>query len=330
MGKDNINMTEYQYLRSLENIVQFQSYVLEHIHDDFSVLFNIISKSLGIDAMLTYSCTEAGIVENVVYDKELQNPERYSEYLNAGLGRMFNKNHDIYSSPEEMPDDMRKEIQKVYKKLEGKGIIICSGKVESVLYSVVLVQGEHDAELGIEFSDCSDMFLNSVHLMMESKIMTQKMRYDNEHDLLTGLYNRRCYFEKCKNEYNMLASVGIFFMDVNHLKKTNDLYGHDAGDALLKKAAESIKAMLSENIHGFRMGGDEFIMVILNCSESDIPKIKARWERELEIVNEKYGMSPCSVAVGTAFAKGAFQIEELCKIADDRMYEDKRRKHNCR
>mgnify|MGYP000702531798 CR=1 FL=1 len=53
-------------------------------------------------------------------------------------------------------------------------------------------------------------------------------------------------------------------------------------------------------------------------------------DRELEIVNEKYGMSPCSVAVGTAFARGSFQIEELCKIADDRMYEDKRRKHNCR
>ena len=67
------------------------------------------------------------------------------------------------------------------------------------------------------------------------------------------------------------------------------------------------------------MGGDEFIMVALNCAESDIPKIKARWEKELEIVNEKYGMSPCSVAVGTAFARGSFQIEELCKIADDRI-----------
>ena len=88
--------------------------------------------------------------------------------------------------------------------------------------------------------------------------------------------------------------------------------------------------MLSENIHGFRMGGDEFIMVALNCADSDVIKIKERWEKELEIVNEKYGMSPCSVAVGTAFAKGSFRIEELCKIADDRMYEDKKRKHNCR
>lgn len=328
MGKDNTNMTEY--LKSLENIVQFQSYVLEHIHDDFSVLFNIISKSLGIDAMLTYSCTEVGMVDGVVYDKDIPSAARYSEYLNAGIGRMFNMNHNIYSSSEELPDDMREEIQKVYKKIDNKEIVVCSGKVESVLYSAVLILGEHDEELGIKFSDCSDMFLNSVHLMMESRIMTQKMRYDSEHDLLTGLYNRRCYFTKCKEEYNMLASVGIFFMDVNHLKQTNDLYGHDAGDALLKKAAESIKAMVSENLHGFRMGGDEFIMVALNCAESDVPKIKARWEKELELVNEKYGMSPCSVAVGTAFAKGAFQIEELCKIADDRMYEDKRRKHNCR
>ncbi|MBU5479512.1 GGDEF domain-containing protein [Eubacterium sp. MSJ-13] len=327
MGKDNIN----EYLKFLENIVQFQSYVLEHIHDDFSVLFDIISKSLGIDAMLTYTCTQFGMVDSVVYDKDISNPARHSTYLNAGLGRMFNNKHDIYASSDELPDDMKEEIQCIYKKLDGKGIIVCSGEVEKLLYSVVLIQGEHDAEMGIEFADCSDMFLNSVHLMMESRLMTQKVRYDSEHDLLTGLYNRRCYFTKCKEEYNMLASVGIFFMDVNYLKKTNDMYGHDAGDALLKKAAESIKAMVCENIHGFRMGGDEFIMVALNCAEGDVAKIKARWEKELENVNEKYGMNdPCSVAVGTAFAKGSFQIEELCKIADDRMYENKRKMHSCR
>ena len=56
MEKQNAEMMEY--LKSLENIVQFQSYVLEHIHDDFSVLFKVLSKCFGMDAMLTYSCTE--------------------------------------------------------------------------------------------------------------------------------------------------------------------------------------------------------------------------------------------------------------------------------
>ena len=118
MGKENINTAEY--LKSLENIIQFQSYVLEHIHDDFSVLFNIISKSLGIDAMLTYSCTEAGMVESVVYNKDVSNPAKYNTYLNAGIGRMFNMNHNIYSSPEELPDDMREEIQKAYEYADRK------------------------------------------------------------------------------------------------------------------------------------------------------------------------------------------------------------------
>lgn len=328
MEKQNAEMMEY--LKSLENIVQFQSYVLEHIHDDFSVLFKVLSKCFGMDAMLTYSCTESGIVDSVVYRKDSDDVTKYQTYLNAGMGRLFNTRHYIYTSVAEMSDDMREELLSCYEFIENKRIVVCSGIVEGVLYSIVLVHGEQDEEVGIDFNDCSDMFLNAVHLMMENKIMSEKMRYDSEHDLLTGLYNRRSYFTKSREEYTMLASVGIFFMDVNHLKETNDRYGHDAGDALLKKAAESIKAMLSENIHGFRMGGDEFIMVALNCAESDVTKIKERWEKELEIVNEKYGMSPCSVAVGTAFAKGSFRIEELCKIADDRMYEDKKRKHNCR
>ena len=311
MEKQNAEMIEY--LKSLENIVQFQSYVLEHIHDDFSVLFKVLSKCFGMDAMLTYSCTESGLVDSVVYRKDSDDVTKYQTYLNAGMGRLFNTRHYIYTSVAEMSDDMREELLSCYEFIENKRIVVCSGIVEGVLYSIVLVLGEQDEEVGIDFNDCSDMFLNTVHLMMENKIMSEKMRYDSEHDLLTGLYNRRSYFTKSREEYTMLASVGIFFMD-----------------ALLKKAAESIKAMLSENIHGFRMGGDEFIMVALNCAESDVIKIKERWEKELEIVNEKYGMSPCSVAVGTAFAKGSFRIEELCKIADDRMYEDKKRKHNCR
>lgn len=328
MEREQTDMTEY--VKSLENIIQFQSYVLEHIHEDFSVLFKVISKCLGIDAIMTYSCKETGMIDVSAYRKNCEFASKYQTYLNVGMGMMFKIKQCIYTSPDELPQDMKKEIEIGYDELSGKGIVVCSGTVESILYSVVIVLGQHDKELGINFNDCSDMFLNSVHLMIESKIMTEKMRYDSEHDLLTGLYNRRSYFTKCKEEYNMLASVGIFFMDVNYLKETNDRYGHDAGDALLKKAAESIKAMLSENIHGFRMGGDEFIMVVLNCTESDISDIKERWQRELDIVNEKYGMSPCSVAVGTAFAKGSFQIEELCKIADDRMYEDKRRKHKRR
>lgn len=54
------------------------------------------------------------------------------------------------------------------------------------------------------------------------------------------------------------------------------------------------------------MGGDEFIMVALNCAESDIPKIKARWEKELEIVNEKYGMSPWQRSCRNCICKGKF------------------------
>ena len=211
MEKQNAEMMEY--LKSLENIVQFQSYVLEHIHDDFSVLFKVLSKCFGMDAMLTYSCTESGIVDSVVYRKDSDDVTKYQTYLNAGMGRLFNTRHYIYTSVAEMSDDMREELLSCYEFIEYKRIVVCSGIVEGVLYSIVLVLGEQDEEVGIDFNDCSDMFLNAVHLMMENKIMSEKMRYDSEHDLLTGLYNRRSYFTKSREEYTMLASVGIFFMD---------------------------------------------------------------------------------------------------------------------
>ena len=75
MEKQNAEMMEY--LKSLENIVQFQSYVLEHIHDDFSVLFKVLSKCFGMDALLTYSCTESGLVDSVVYRKDSDDVTKY-------------------------------------------------------------------------------------------------------------------------------------------------------------------------------------------------------------------------------------------------------------
>lgn len=57
-----------------------------------------------------------------------------------------------------MSDDMREELLSCYEFVENKRIVVCSGIVEGVLYSIVLVLGEQDEEVGVDFNDCSDMF----------------------------------------------------------------------------------------------------------------------------------------------------------------------------
>ncbi len=85
--------------------------------------------------------------------------------------------------------------------------------------------------------------------------------------MLTGLLNRRAYDNACK----MLIGnrqVGVIFCDVNSLKYTNDIFGHEAGDKLIKSFASILKNSF-RNDETFRISGDEFV-ILLSTIDKDI------------------------------------------------------------
>ena len=141
------------------------------------------------------------------------------------------------------------------------------------------------------------------------------------------------FFPSCK-------SIAIYNMDLNYLKRTNDNLGHEAGDALLVKAARSLQGVERENLFGFRMGGDEYMLVGWDLTEEEAKGIKEEWEevleqikREWEDVLQKINDKPaeddpfpdleCVVACGLAYGSGDYDLKELLKLADERMYKNK-------
>lgn len=145
-----------------------------------------------------------------------------------------------------------------------------------------------------------------------------------EVDTLTGLPGSNKYHEFIAGIETCAASVGVIFFDVNGLKFYNDTKGHQAGNLLLQKAAESILQITGENIHAFRIGGDEFVVVVTDCAESDLDKIIAKWHGRLEELNKVDDGIHCSVAVGAAFGSGDYKADDVIKLADGRMYTNKR------
>lgn len=150
--------------------------------------------------------------------------------------------------------------------------------------------------------------------------------YESEHDQLTGLYNKGKYLSMLKETFPNLDSIGIFNMDVNNLKKLNDTFGHEAGDKLLIKAADSIRAVTNQKIYGFRMGGDEYLMIAMNVTEAEVNNIKANWEAELKRLNSVNDGIECVIAVGVVYAEKPYDYAEIFKRADELMYEDKKMK----
>lgn len=168
-------------------------------------------------------------------------------------------------------------------------------------------------------------FIENMKLAEKSKIM-EKLAYV---DGLTGIENRMAFEEYIKNAVeNKVDKITIIQMDVNNLKKMNDIYGHIEGDNLLKKVADTIKEVFSQG-QCFRYGGDEFILAIPSNDKISIEEaIKFFEKRENEINSKKELKIPMSVACGYAILENNSTIFDTIKKADEEMYRSKKKMKN--
>lgn len=164
---------------------------------------------------------------------------------------------------------------------------------------------------------------NVIRLYIENGLLREKIIYDSEHDTLTGLFNKGKYLALKENNFGHPNHICIFNMDVNNLKTVNDNYGHEAGDRLIMKAARSVQAVTADNIMGFRVGGDEFLIIASGCTESDGRSICERWRKALDMLNESED-GECVIACGFVHGTADYDLDELLARADELMYENKK------
>ena len=188
-------------------------------------------------------------------------------------------------------------------------ILTATGRVDGELYQVHQI---------VDISE-------SISLFSTMSDFSRGLKTASEHDKMTGLYNKGMYMKRIKNFYPARKTVTVFNMDVNNLKTINDTMGHGAGDRLLIKAAESIKSIISDKVEGYRLGGDEFMVLAHDLTEDESLKLKSVWEAALADLNEKDDEFMCVIACGMAYGSGR-ELEELLRLADMRMYEDKKAK----
>lgn len=164
---------------------------------------------------------------------------------------------------------------------------------------------------------------NVIRLFVENGVLREKIVYESEHDKLTDLYNKGKFLTSREEAFGHPDRIAILNFDVNNLKQVNDTQGHEAGDHLILKAAESLKSILSDEVTGYRIGGDEFIVVGCGLTEQQAEEKKSDWAEALEEINRQENAT-ITVACGLACGEGAYDMDTLFSEADQKMYENKK------
>jgi len=157
--------------------------------------------------------------------------------------------------------------------------------------------------------------LGNYMLLDRLKILSSK-------DMLTGVMNRNemnNYVEDLSTGKEAAgSSVGVVFADLNGLKTINDEEGHNAGDTLLKNAADALRQVFNEH-DIFRAGGDEFSIIKTGITEEELnQKIQ-----DVRDASKKY--DKVIFAIGGALENDAKNVRSALRHADERMYEDKKK-----
>jgi diguanylate cyclase (GGDEF)-like protein len=155
------------------------------------------------------------------------------------------------------------------------------------------------------------------------------------YDSLTGLFNRHflnkyqaTVFAAAKRKEGKL---GILLLDLDRFKKINDTYGHSVGDLVLVETARILKASVGKNETAFRLGGDEFLLILPEVENVE-HLLRAR-EELLDRFEKEFGISGYSIKVSPSIGYAIFpedgdDLEALFHTADKLMYMEKAKRHS--
>ncbi|PIF26654.1 diguanylate cyclase (GGDEF)-like protein [Acidovorax sp. 56] len=174
--------------------------------------------------------------------------------------------------------------------------------------------------------------------------LERMLRREASHDPLTGLFNRRAFFDRAQEYYQTRgplpveadgavpgAQMALLMFDIDHFKKVNDTYGHPVGDQVLKEVARRAQAQLREGDVLARYGGEEFIVLLIHCS-SEVARAAAERLR-LAMQAKPFQVDGVDIevriSVGLALRRDeAETLAEVIERADQNLYRAKREGRN--
>lgn len=214
---------------------------------------------------------------------------------------------------------------------QAKSVLSCPIIINDEFYGMINIDSDQSNAFTNNDVKTMTYFTSQIGMAIKNHELLQKIVQLSRFDKLTEIFNRS-YFEELFLDYTKKTmryreKFALVLCDLNHLKKINDSFGHAAGDLALKTFVSLLKSNIRETDYIARIGGDEFIIIL---HQNDYDQALEKMNALQESINKEYILYnnvkiPLRFSYGIATSPDESMIYDiLSKIADDRMYENKR------
>jgi diguanylate cyclase (GGDEF)-like protein len=182
-----------------------------------------------------------------------------------------------------------------------------------------------------------DRVAEQIALALSNVKLRETLRRQSIIDPLTGLYNRRYMDETLKRELlraeRKATPLALIILDLDHFKRINDTFGHDAGDAVLKSVAQQIEENVRESDLACRFGGEELVLILSECDMRSAEERAEKIRNAIAALNIHHGgrtLGTVTASFGVAaFPGNGRDAHALIHAADQALYKAKQAGRNC-
>lgn len=174
-----------------------------------------------------------------------------------------------------------------------------------------------------------DVYLHHIYDVTPYRAMAEELKVLAITDSLTGVYNRRYFFDVLLREIKRVEESGgklsVILFDLDFFKAVNDSFGHDVGDKVLVEVTQAVQALIRREDVLARFGGDEFAILSLGTGVFEAASVARRVEEAIRALGKRYG-----VVLGASFGVAEYipreGVEAFLRRADTLLYQEKQKK----
>ncbi len=330
-----------EHQRMLEGVLEVSARLAEaeEADDVLQAVCDGIREALGFDKVVIELAEETGAPLAPV---AASGWDTRTAALNHGLpmeavAQLFTNDFEVagcYLVPTEVAEErLGSHPVKYRSELNGRGphawsrhwLLVPLEDADGVRLGVIWVDDPRDRLLPTRARlQALRLFANQAVAALRTAHRAGRLRHEATHDLLTGLPNRRAFLARLDREAARGdGQFALVLCDMDNLKQVNDRHGHDAGDRALQALADALRSGLRRSDDAFRIGGDEFAVVLGGASRLDAERVAQRLGADLS-----NGQRGIEASFGIAVRELGESAHELIARADAMLYRSKRRRRS--